>query len=182
MRVQSRPPAREEYPPAAVRRRMNLNRILLALGLIAAMAMPAGAVAKKHEGAGKGADHGSKAKKPKKPKTSSYVFTGTVTAVGTVTVQVEVKGGNSRGRRHVGQTLTFSLDGAKLKVRDANADGKRDMADVAVGDRVHIPAKLPRGDLDVSAELPARHFLDKGPLKPKSENAEEDQTQPAPAG
>jgi hypothetical protein len=164
-----------------------LKRILALLGTVAAMAMPAAAVAKKGpgkgvSGGGEAAERGAKPKKPKKPKTSTYVFTGTVSAVGTVTVQVEVKGGNSRGRRHVGQTLTFSLDGAKLKLRDANADGKRDMADVAVGDRVAIQAKLPRGDLDVSAELPARHFLDKGPLKPKAENAEEDQTQPAPAG
>ena len=164
---------------------MNLKRIPLALGLVAALALPTGAVAKKNDVPGKGAEHGSKGKtpkKPKKPKTSTYLFTGTVTAVGTVTVQVEVKGGNSRARRHVGQTLTFRLDGAKLKVHDANADGKRDMADIAVGDRVAVQAKLPRGDLDVSAELPARHFLDKGPLKPKADDAEEDQTQPAPAG
>jgi hypothetical protein len=149
---------------------MDRNRTLAALGLVAALAMPAAAVAKKDDaGHGKGAEHGKKAKKPK---TETYVFKGAVSAVAGGTVQVHVAAGNNRGRRYKGQTLNFDLAKAKVKVHDANGDGKRDLADVAVGDRVLIQAKLPRGALDVSQALPARQFLDKGPVKPKDDSAE----------
>jgi hypothetical protein len=42
-----------------------------------------------------------------------------------------------------GQTVTFSLAGARLDVRDVNGDGQRDLADVAAGDSVRVLAMLP---------------------------------------
>jgi hypothetical protein len=161
---------------------MNRNRALAALGIAAALAMPAAALAKGgHDAGGKGAEHGAKSKKPKKPKTATYVFKGTVAAVDGTTVQVEVAGGNSRGRKYKDQTLGFDVANARLKVRDANGDGKRDLADVAVGDRVVVQAKLPKGALDTSGALAARHVLDQGPVKPQDPPAE-NQEEPAPAG
>lgn len=158
---------------------MNRNRALAALGIAAALAMPGAALAKGgHDGKGKGADHGAKAKKPK---TSTYVFKGTVAAVDATTVQVKVSAGNSRGRKYRDQTLTFDVTKAKLKVRDANGDGKRDLTDVAVGDRVVVQAKLPRGALDATQTLAARHVLDKGPVKPKDPPVENEE-EPAPTG
>jgi hypothetical protein len=156
---------------------MDRNRTLAALGMVAALAMPTAAIAENdNAGHGKGAEHGKKAKKPK---TDTYVFKGAVSAVAGGTVQVQVAAGNNRGRKYKGQTLSFDLAKAKVKVRDANGDGKRDLADVAVGDRVLIQAKLPRGALDVSQALPARQFLDKGPVKPKHAPAE-NEDHPAP--
>ena len=161
---------------------MDRTRALAALGIAAALAMPGAALAKGgHDSKGKGADHGAKTKKPKKPKTSTYVFKGSVAAIDGATVQVKVAAGNSRGRRYKDQTLSFDVTKAKLKVRDSNGDGKRDLADVAVGDRVVVQAKLPRGALDVTQALAARHFLDRGPVKKKDPPAEHDE-EPAPTG
>jgi hypothetical protein len=81
--------------------------------------------------------------KPAKPvKTANYVVKGVWNADGTVTVA----GGNARVRKGglVGQTLTFTLDGAKLRVADTNADGAVTAADIVAGDKVVIKARLPR--------------------------------------
>jgi hypothetical protein len=81
--------------------------------------------------------------KPAKPaKTATYVVKGVWNADGTVTVS----GGNARVRKGglVGQTLTFTLDTAKLRVADTNADGAVTAADVVAGDKVVIQARLPR--------------------------------------
>ena len=134
------------------------------LAAAALVAFPAGAMGKSDSsGKGKGAEDAAAAK-PKKPKVDTYEFKGLVVAVGEGTVQVEVKAGNSRGKKYKGQTLTFDLSKAKVKVADVNNDGKRDLADVAAGDRVNVQAKLPRGAVDTSQALPARHFVDKGPV------------------
>ena len=158
---------------------MKLKPTLAALSAAALVAFPAGAMGKDGNGGKSGksddADTAKPAKpaKPKKPKVDTYEFKGLVTALGTDgTVQVEVVSGNSRAKRLKGKTLTFDLSNAKVKVADVNADGKRDLADVAVGDRVQIQAKIVRGSLDTAASLPARHFLDKGPApapKPEEE-------------
>ena len=153
---------------------MNLKRTLAVLTTAAIAASPAAASARDdHSGSkGKGkapeAKHEKAPKKPKKAKTATYEFKGIVAAVGADgTVQVTVQGGNSRARKLKGQTLTFDLSTAKkVKVADVNNDGKRDLADVAVGDRVNVQAKLPAGTVDTSKALPARHFVDKGPVPP----------------
>ena len=96
---------------------MNPKRTIATLGVAALVACPATAIAKKPESAGPdkgaqaGAEHG-KSKKPKKPKVDTYEFKGLVSAVGDGTVQVAVDGGNSRGRKFKGQTLTFDLSKA----------------------------------------------------------------------
>ena len=149
---------------------MKLKPMLAVLSAAALVAFPAGAMGKDNGGNGSKAgdtekSKPAKTKKPKKPKVDTYEFKGLLKAIGTDgTVQVEVASGNSRGKNYKGQTLTFDLSTAKIKVADVNADGKRDLADVAVGDRVQIQAKLVRGSVDTTKALPARHFLDKGPV------------------
>lgn len=163
---------------------MKPKTMLAVLGAAALVAFPAGAMAKGGSGGHGKADDAdvakpSKSKKPKKPKVDTYEFKGLVTAVGDGTVSVEVKAGNSRGKKFKGQTLTFDVTKAKLHVADVNKDGKRDLADVAVGDRVNIQAKLPRSGVDATQALPARHVVDKGPVPAP---APEDEPKPeAPA-
>jgi hypothetical protein len=140
---------------------MNLKRTLAVLGAAALVAFPAGAMAKNDSGGGHGKSGHAK---PPKVKVATYEFKGLVVAVGDGTVQVEVKAGNSRGKKLKGQTLTFDVTKAKVKVADVNKDGKRDLADVAAGDRVNVQSKLPRGAVDTSVALPARQFVDKGPV------------------
>ena len=159
------------------------------LAAAALVAFPAGATAK-NDSSGKGkADNTTetaKPKKPKKPKVETYEFKGLVVAVGEGTVQVDVKAGNSRGKKYKGQTLTFDVTKAKIKVADVNNDGKRDLADVAAGDRVNVQAKLPRGPIDTSQAVAARHLVDKGPVpapepedEPKAPETGETVTPPA---
>src|SRR5215212_1213791 len=83
--------------------------------------------------------------KPAKPvKTANYIVKGVWNADGTVTVA----GGNARVRKGglVGATLAFTLDAAKLRVADTNADGAVNAADVVAGDKVVIQARLPRSE------------------------------------
>ena len=155
---------------------MNLKRSLAVISAAALVAFPAGATAKSGNdgGSGKGADAGAehdgkKPKKPKKPKVQTYEFKGLVSAVVDGKVQVAVSGGNSRGKKFKGQTLTFDLSQAKVKVADVNKDGKRDLADVAAGDRVNVQAKV-TGPVDPAQPVPARHFVDKGPVPPPSDD------------
>ena len=159
---------------------MNFKRSIAALGVAALVACPAGATApSSNDDGGKGKapqsakdGAGGKGKKPKKPKVATYQFKGLVAAVGDGTVQVTVSSGNSRGKKLKGQTLTFDVSKAKVKVADVNNDGKRDLADVAVGDRVVVQAKV-AGPLDAAKPVAARHFLDKGPVKPPSEDGDD---------
>lgn len=156
---------------------MNLKRTVAALSVAALVACPAGAMAKNSNSggkAGKGSERvkdvgGKKGGKPKKPKVVTYQFKGLVAAVGDGTVQVTVNGGNSKAKKLKGQTLTFDVTKAKVKVADVNNDGKRDLADVAAGDRVNVQAKV-AGPLDAAAPVAARHFVDKGPAKPPSDD------------
>ena len=174
---------------------MKLKPTLAVLGAAALVAFPAGASGKGESGGktGKADDANTakapKGKKPKKPKVDTYEFKGLVKAVGTDgTVQVEVVGGNSKAKKLKGQTLTFDVSKAKVKVADTNGDGKRDLADVGAGDRVNVQAKLLRGSVDTSKALPARHFVDKGPApapkpddEPKTDAPKTDDEPKAPA-
>jgi hypothetical protein len=165
---------------------MNLKRSLAVLSAAALVAFPAGAMAKNgtdggHGKGGKAAEAKAEHKKPKKPKTSTYQFRGLVTAVGDGTLQVDVKSGNSRGMKFKGQALTFDVTKAKFHVADVDKDGRRDMADVAVGDRVQVQAKLPRGAVDTTRALPARHVLDKGPVRAPEPESTPEVAPPAPA-
>ena len=149
------------------------TRPLVALGIAAALALPAGATAKsghaKHgrgdsqAQAGKPDKHG---KKPKGPKYRALVLKGTVTAVGTGTIDVLVRGANHHGRALRGQTVTVDVSGARVIVRDVNGDGIRDLADVAVGDRVGVQARIAKGTApDPAQPIVAKRVLDVGPKK-----------------
>ena len=157
---------------------MNPKRTIAALSVAALVACPAGATAKNDHSGGKAgkapkgeqqSDGGGKGKKPKKPKVATYEFKGLVTVVGDGTVQVTVSGGNSRAKKLKGQTLTFDVTKAKVKVADVNNDGKRDLADVAAGDRVNVQAKV-AGPVDAAKPVAARHFVDKGPAPAPSDD------------
>ena len=165
---------------------MKPKTTLAVLCAAALVAFPAGAVAKGGPGGHGKADDADvakpgKSKKPKKPKVDTSEFKGLVTAVGDGTISVEVKAGNSRAKKFKGQTLTFDVKNAKLKVADVNKDGKRDLADVAAGDRVNVQAKLPRSGVDASQALPARHVVDKGPVPAPEEEPKPEEQPPAPA-
>jgi hypothetical protein len=115
---------------------MNKRIIATMLG-VAALAVPAAAVAEsKHERPGKEHAKG----KHRKAKKVMFVFKGTFAAPGTV----EVTHGNAHVRRggYVGQSVAFDLEDAKIVVADTNGDGKRDVADVADGDRVLVQARM----------------------------------------
>lgn len=116
--------------------RMRRNLIVV-LG-VAALAVPAGAIAHHKEG------HATKGKGQSKTHGVAYVFKGTYAGESTVTVTK----GNSRVRKggFVDQTVAFDLSGAKIVVADTNGDLTSDLNDVQVGDKVLVKAKLPKKD------------------------------------
>jgi len=131
--------------------------MIVALG-IATLALPAGAIAKHgeshgkadHKGKGEGqqGDHGKS--KGKRPHAVAWVFKGYYKGQGSASgeVSIEVRHGNSRVRKggYIGDKVAFDLSGARIVVADANNDGQRNLADVAVGDWVLVKARLPRTD------------------------------------
>ena len=94
---------------------------------------------------------------------SNLIVKGTVSAVGTGTIDVLVTGGNHRGRALKGQTVTFDVSNARIVVADVNGDGSRDLADVAVGDRVVVHSRVDKGaTVDPSQPLVAKRVVDQG--------------------
>lgn len=89
---------------------------------------------------------GSPASPAQTGRTESFQLRGTVVSVdpGTdqVTLMVTKTNHGGRGRQLVGQTLTFDLTGARLKVRDTNGDGMRDVNDVMAGDVAKLRARI----------------------------------------
>ena len=142
-----------------------LTRPLVALGVVAALALPAAAVAK---GGGHGGFHGHKGgnsagHKQKGKHGRSLIVKGTVSAVGTGTIDVLVSGGNHRGRALKGQTVTFDVSNARIVVADVNGDGSRDLADVAVGDRVVVQSRIDKGaTVDTTQPVVAKRVVDQG--------------------
>ena len=153
------------------------TRPLVALGVAAALALPAAAVGKGPAGGkGKGAEHGQSGKHskgPKAPKTRALNIKGTVSAVGDGTVDVLVKKANHHGRALRDQTVMVDVSNARIVVRDVNDDGKRDLADVAVGDRVLVQSRIAKGAApDPAQPIVAKRLVDKG--APKAPPAPED--------
>lgn len=80
----------------------------------------------------------------------AYEARGTVSAVDatamTVTIDVPDKHGatNHHAAAWRGTSVTFDVSKARVRVRDVNGDGKRDLNDVAVGDVARVLAFLPR--------------------------------------
>jgi hypothetical protein len=124
---------------------MTMNRKILTVIGIAALALPAYTAAKP----GNGHAHGKAAK---------HIFKGTYAGDGIVTVDH----GNAKVRRggYVGQDVAFDLTNAKITVADTNADGVKDAADVVVGDRVLVGARLAK-DGSAVQPFPAKRLVDK---------------------
>ncbi|HEX2105239.1 MAG TPA: hypothetical protein VHF51_16425 [Solirubrobacteraceae bacterium] len=72
-------------------------------------------------------------------------FRGTVKAVDATakTVTVTIRRAQ-RGRALRGKDVVFAVATSRLQVADRNADGTRDLADVAAGDRVRVVARVSR--------------------------------------
>jgi hypothetical protein len=139
------------------------TRPLVALGLVAALGLPAAAAAH-----GKAGQHGKKPDKSSQfkghgQKGRALNVKGTVTAIGDGTIDVLVNHANHHGQALKGQTITFDVSNARIVVRDVNGDGSRDLADVAVGDRVDVHSRIAKGATpDTSQPLVAKHVVDKG--------------------
>lgn len=123
---------------------------------VAALAIPAAAVAHPGHGHGKGhaKEHGQG---HGKNHPVSYVFKGTYDGSGLVTVNH----GNGHARKAglVGTDVQFDLTNTKLSVADTNADSAVDVNDVVAGDHVVVKAKLPRKDPGAQP-FAARHLVD----------------------
>ena len=167
------------------------SRALVVLGTAAALAAPAAAVAKKgghgkqhknshsleakSHGKGKG-----KAKGKSKPK--MFVFKGVVASVNADVVTVSVKKGNSRGRRGATKDVAFDVAGARVIVADTNTDGSLNAADVKVGDKVLVQARLAK-DVDLAAgPHAARKLIDlTAPPADEDDDEAKDETTAPPA-
>jgi hypothetical protein len=156
--------------------RTNLMRVLVALALAAAMALPSAALARGGSGGHSsddvathteatddhGVDNPSAADdngatpddaapaRPRAARVEKYVLRGTVVSVDTEanTMVVTVKKANKgrRGRAYVGQELTLDLSGANVNAADFQA-----------GDAVEVRVKLSRaGDTDISQPVAAQ--------------------------
>lgn len=153
---------------------MNQRIRTITIGVLAlALAAPVAATADSGKGKTKSAQAKGKGKS-KAPKGKQAEFKGTVKAVdaaaGTVTVAVDKA--SKWGRAYKGTDVVFTLTGVKkIKVADTNADGKKDLSDVKVGDLAKAGARIAKG-ADVTAPVAANKFHAKAP-----ETTEE----PAPA-
>lgn len=130
---------------------MRTAQRILALAAMAALLVPATAVA------GKPDNPGSKGKGKAKNPVVTYVFKGTYNADGSV--QVMKGNGFVRKGGFVGQSAAFDYSAAKVSVADTNVDGVADLADVLAGDRVLVQARLPRANPG-GGPFPARMLVD----------------------
>jgi hypothetical protein len=115
------------------------SSLLVALG-VAALAIPAGAIAKPGEhGKGHGKGHG-------KTPNVAFIFKGVYKGES----MVEVLHGNAHARKggFVKETVAFDLTEAAIVAADVfpigAPDGVVNLEDVQVGDRVLVKARLPR--------------------------------------
>ncbi len=143
---------------------MKLRRSwLVSLG-VAALAIPAAAVADPGNGHGHGGGHGQGSSHA-----AQYVFKGTYGGDGLVSVDR----GNGRVRQAnlVGTDVSFDLTSAKLDVADTNGDAVIDASDVLTGDEVVVQAKLPKGDPGPQPFV-AGHLIDQTNPAPDEETGE----------
>lgn len=129
-----------------------MRRTLIAALGVAALAIPAAAVANQGENHGHGHANGHS-----KVHNVAYVFKGTYEGES----KVKVAHGNARVRKggFVGQVVSFDLTGARITVADTNADTVTDVNDVQVGDQVLVKAMLPKSDPG-SQPFAAKHLVD----------------------
>ena len=112
---------------------MKTKKQILAVVLgVGALAAPT-ALAAPNEG------HGGGTTKP-----AQYNVKGVYAGDGVVSVNHA--NGHARKAGWKGTDVAFDLSTAQIRVADVNGDGTRDLADVAVGDRVKVKARLPKRD------------------------------------
>jgi ATPase subunit of ABC transporter with duplicated ATPase domains len=140
---------------------MTKIRMILMASAALALAAPVAATADSGKDKTKSAEKAPK-KAKKAPKGKNAEFKGTVKAVdaaaGTVTVTVDKA--SKWGRAYKGKDVVFTLAGVKkIKVADTNGDTKKDLADVKVGDRAKLGARIVKGT-DVALPVAANkaHF------------------------
>jgi hypothetical protein len=130
--------------------------LIVALG-VSALAIPAGAVAKKGENHGKAKGH--------RPHNVTYVFKGHYVAGEGSGGSLEVERGNAPVRKggFIGQTVAFDFSNARIVVADTNEDHSRTLDDVEAGDWVLVKARVARGTEFSEEEEPlgARMLIDK---------------------
>jgi hypothetical protein len=149
------------------------NRTKRVVGLLAlaALAAPALAVAERpgpdnpgqHEARGhdRGAKHEARAQS-NKPR--PWNVHGQVVGKGDSTVTVKIRRSSRLPRAMREREVTFDLSQARISVPDRNGDGQHNLADVNVGDRAHIKARLPRRQsLDGVQNVPARLAIFRAP-------------------
>jgi hypothetical protein len=145
-----------------------LSRIATACGLLAAVALPAPALAHGgpgHDRPGASDDSPAQAENARRAedrraeraaraerranRLRRTEFRGTVKAVDAAahTVTVTVARAQRGGRAPHGKDVVFTVAGARLAVADRNADGACTLADVAAGDRVRVVARVSRTQL-----------------------------------
>jgi hypothetical protein len=137
-----------------------MRSTLTALAGVVALAFPAGALAHGAPGHSHGTDrsHGapSHAGKAGHGRSARHVpmvaliAHGTVVSVDTTgnTAVVQVTRANHHGAGLVGTQVTIDLSKARISVADVNADGQKNLADVAAGDQVLVQGRIPlRGSL-----------------------------------
>ncbi len=153
-----------------------MTKIRSTLMIVAALGLAAPVAATAESGKGKGQTKSAEAKSKSKGKAKGKAkgkqaeFKGLVTAVdaaaGTVTVKVDKA--SKWGRAYKGQDVVFNLSGVKkIKVADTNADGKKDINDVKVGDRAKAGARIQK-NADVTAPVNANKFHAKAPEAPEA--------------
>lgn len=93
--------------------------------------------------------------KPGKEKGVAYVFKGAYEGAGSVAIEQT----NKHARAFEAQTVVFDFSTAKISVADTSGDGVGDLADVLVGDKVVVKAKLPKGQTPAQP-IGAKHLVD----------------------
>lgn len=96
------------------------------------------------------------------------------------TVTIHVTKANKHGRSLVGQDVTFTIPEGGVRAADRNKDGKVDLADVSVGDKVLVQTR--KIAVDAVQPFAARKLVDQTSPEPKDdEDADEAPETPAPA-
>ncbi|MCW2966826.1 MAG: hypothetical protein JWM71_598 [Solirubrobacteraceae bacterium] len=139
---------------------ITIRKLGVITGIAAAFALPATALADNGGGNGNQNDPSSAGR------TETYQLRGTIISIDAATNQVVLKvtKTNHGGRGHglVGQTLTFDVSGARVDVRDNNADGMRDLGDVTAGDSAEVRARLARPlPASFTGPIAAQRFKDR---------------------
>jgi hypothetical protein len=138
------------------RMRSTVTALAGALALVfPAGALAHGAAANSHATGHAAESHGHAGKRGHRPASRhipmvALIAHGTVVSVDTTnnTAVVQVTHANHHGAGLVGTQVTIDLSKARISVADVNADGQKNLSDVAAGDRVLVQGRIPlRGSL-----------------------------------